>query len=432
MTSLINKFFKWFEPGFAILSLFHYSQALTPLLLTGGANEGDGQDILAFNYFPNVLIFLVIYIVTAVLLLLRWKKVITLLRHDGWIVLLVGLAAFSVLWSSDPSNTVSASIGLLGTTMFGLYLATRYSIKEQLQLLACMYGISIILSLLFAIALPKYGLMAGVHEGALRGIYTHKNVLGKTMSLAGIVFILLAGTNRSYKFLSGLGLATLFVLPLLARSSTGLAISCVLLFAWFVYRSLKWRYERMLPLALFTLLFVVGGFMLISQTFDLLLGLVGRDATLTGRTEFWPQVIHMIERKPWLGYGFNAFWNGLRGESAYIIRTTRWPINDPHSGFLELWLALGAVGVSTFLFGYWATIVRAATYARQSIDTSGLFPLLYLTYLLLVNLTETTLLSQNTLTWVLYTAVAFSVVLLPQSSKEITTIPQSSLDLVQR
>lgn len=421
MNLLTEKFFtKRLEPGFTIFALLHYSQAITPLLITKGASEGDGTDILAFNYLPNVLIFFLIYLITAVLLLLRWKKVTQLILQDGWIWLLVALATLSVLWSSDPSNTLSASIGLVGTTLFGLYLGTRYSLKELLQLLAWMYGISIVLSIIFAVALPKYGLMGGVHTGALRGIYTHKNAFGKTMSFAGVIFVLMATVNKSYRWLFWSGLVLLFILLALAGSATGLSLSLILLVSWIAYRSLKWRYERLILFLLLTLVLTAGVFMVASQTIDLLFGLVGRDTTLTGRTDIWNLVIQAIEKRPWLGYGFNAFWSESEGESAYIRRAARWLLRDPHNGFLELGLALGTLGVGIFLAGYWATLLRAVTYARQNMDASRLLPVLYLTYLLLVNITESTLLAQNTLFWVLYTAIAFSVLMVPKPTKELT------------
>jgi hypothetical protein len=84
--------------------------------------------------------------------------------------------------------TIARDLALVGTSLFGLYFATRYSLEEQIQLLSSMFGIVIILSFLFAIALPKYGIMDGIHAGAWRGIYNHKNVLGKVMVTGVIIF----------------------------------------------------------------------------------------------------------------------------------------------------------------------------------------------------------------------------------------------------
>ncbi|WP_088889063.1 O-antigen ligase family protein [Leptolyngbya ohadii] len=429
MNLLTERFFtKRVEPCFTVLALLHYSQGIVPLLITRGANEGDGTDILSFNYLPNLALFLLIYLITAGLLLLRWKKVLHLVRQDGWIWSIVALAGLSILWSADPPNTRSAVISLVGTTLFGLYFATRYSFKEQLQLLAWMFGISMVLSILFAIALPKYGIMAGVHDGALRGIYTHKNVLGRTLPLAGVVFVLLAGVLPARRRLLLSGLAVLFVLLFLARSTAGTAILIVLLVAWIAYRILRWQNERLVPVALMSITLAIGLFMVLSQTIGLLFGIFGEDVTLTGRTEIWPLVVDMIQKRPWLGYGFNGFWHGIQGESAYVVRAMRWPVPDSHNGLLDLWLSLGFVGVCLFFWSYWATLIRGIACARQG-SPLNLWPLLFLTYFVLINIAESSLLSQNTIFWMLYTAVAFSALTIPQQIRETSAGKVQSVSL---
>ena len=35
---------------------------------------------------------------------------------------------------------------------------------------------------------------------------------------------------------------------------------------------------------------------------------LGRSATLTGRTRIWQMSLDNIAQRPWLGYGFGAFW----------------------------------------------------------------------------------------------------------------------------
>ncbi|WP_049558612.1 O-antigen ligase family protein, partial [Limnoraphis robusta] len=75
-----------------------------------------------------------------------------------------------------------------------------------------------------------------------------------------------------------------------------------------------------------------------------LLGLIGKDPSLTGRTDLWAWAREMIDKRPWLGYGYTAFWQGLDGGSAYIIRAARWPVPYSHNGILDLWLDIGLLG----------------------------------------------------------------------------------------
>lgn len=418
---------KLIEPIFAVFVLFHYSQGAIPLVLTRGASEGD-RITAPFDYSLNIVIFFSIYIITSLLLLARWKKVIRIVQRDIWLWLVVGLAFASIFWSSNPNATLVSSVAFLGTTLFGLYLATRYTMREQLILLAWMYGISLVLSILFAVLPPHYGIMGGVHTGAFRGIYTHKNTFGKVM-LPGIVsFILLALSLKRYRFLLWSLCALGLMLLILAKSTTSLVNVAVLIISTAIYSSFRWRYSSLIP-ALFALT-VIGGSVtsLMLQDTDFLFSLIGKDASLTGRTDIWPLIIDMIHKRPWLGYGFGprAFWDGLVGESAYVIRAAMWDVPDSHNGILDLWLALGFVGVSIFIVGYWACLVRSIAWLRSSASLEGLWPILYLTYLVLANLTESSLAVQNNLYWMLYSSVAFSLLSLPEQRLSSPKIDQST------
>ncbi|NJO42278.1 MAG: O-antigen ligase family protein [Cyanobacteria bacterium RU_5_0] len=408
----MNKFKKWVEPTFTVLCLLQYAQGIIPLLITRGASEGDGVNPNAFNYTPNLFLFFLIYLITIGLLILRWKKVIYVISQDGWLWALLGVAFISCLWSAQPSVTFSSSIALTASTLFGLYFATRYSLKEQIQLLVWMYGLIILLSVLFAIVLPQYGFMSGIHEGAFRGIFTHKNIFGKISALGGIVFLLAVSTKKSNLLLWS-GLVSLFVLLILAGSKTALGNFLLLIIVALIYQILRWRYYLLIPIGFALIATGSGIIVLFLQDPAAGLDLIGRDTTLTGRTDTWAFAIDMIEKRPWFGYGFTAFWNGLNGESAYIIRSVRWDILDSHNGILDLWLELGFVGVVVFLLGYWTSVIRAIALVRSTNTPEGLFPLLYLTYFFLANITENTLLLKNSLFWVLYATVVLSM-LIPQ------------------
>ncbi|NJR59565.1 MAG: O-antigen ligase family protein [Cyanobacteria bacterium CRU_2_1] len=306
----MNKFKKWVEPTFTVLCLLQYAQGIIPLLITRGASEGDGVNPNAFNYTPNLFLFFLIYLITIGLLILRWKKVIYVISQDGWLWALLGVAFISCLWSAQPSVTFSSSIALTASTLFGLYFATRYSLKEQIQLLVWMYGLIILLSVLFAIVLPQYGFMSGIHEGAFRGIFTHKNIFGKISALGGIVFLLAVSTKKSNLLLWS-GLVSLFVLLILAGSKTALGNFLLLIIVALIYQILRWRYYLLIPIGFALIATGSGIIVLFLQDPAAGLDLIGRDTTLTGRTDTWAFAIDMIEKRPWFGYGFTAFWNGL-------------------------------------------------------------------------------------------------------------------------
>jgi O-antigen ligase len=74
----------------------------------------------------------------------------------------------------------------------------------------------------------------------------------------------------------------------------------------------------------------------------LLLQNIGRDPTLTGRTELWAIVIAYAEH-PLIGTGFESFWLGPRMERIWELYW--WRPNEAHNGYLEIYVTLGWIGL---------------------------------------------------------------------------------------
>ena len=404
---------KIFEFIFSIFSLIHISNAITPLILTKGTNEGDGIDISSFDLSINAEISILIYIITWFLLLARWKRLISVFSQNKLIWILMGVICFSYFWSVNPEQTLRFSLYALGTTSFGLYLAIRYTLRQQLSLFGWTYGLLLVLSILLAVAIPQYGIMGGVHEGALRGVFTHKNQYGAFMALGGVVFFLNAVRGEKYSWiywgLLVLGCASM----VMSQSTTALATFLVMVILCIIYRIFRWRYEVMLSailavtiIGLIALIWVAGYI-----GADSFFSSVGKDATLSGRTDIWRYVWDQIQLRPLFGYGLAAFWNGYEGPSGYVQLAMRIAVIYAHNGFLDIWLFIGLVGLSVFLAGFVITSKQSLALLRKSNTPEGFWPLLFLTYILLSNLTEGTITTMNNSFWAMYVAVSYSLVI---------------------
>ncbi len=399
------------EKGFAIISLVFYSSGPLPLILSHGMGEGL-VDITPdpTDYSSLQRLFFISYFVTFSLLIFRWKRTLYVVSKEWTISLLIPIALASIMWSFVPTQTQPRAFALIGTSCFGLYLAAQYSIREQLKLLGWSFFAIIIMSFLMAIIIPDYGTMPiGIHAGAWRGIYVHKNVLGRMMTIGGMVFLILAMNAKEQKWLPWIGLGLSIWLLILSKSSSSI-INFITIFAIVpIYSILRWRYEILIPtvIALITL----GGSLSVwfSQNASTVLGSIGKDATLTGRTDIWPLIIEMIGKQPWLGYGYSAFWNSWDSPGAYVWYAARWTPPNAHNGLLDLWLDLGLLGVLVFMTGFVTTCVRGLVWLRIDRSWDSFWTLLYLTYLVLANLSESSLLNRNDIFWVLYVSVSFSL-----------------------
>lgn len=398
---------------FAVLILFLSTEALIGLT-TASADFVAPNDPLEGNPVREI-VWLGIYGVVFLLILGRWRQFTNAAMRDKLLVLLVVIAFLSVLWSAAPEITVRRIVALAGTTMIGMYFASRYDVRELLGLLAWAIGIAAVLSLVFSLALPSYGIDPGSDDGSWRGIYPGgKNALGRNMALGALVFLLWAISARSYRWAAWVGLGLSLALLLLANSVTSLVTFLLVLVLLLPYASLRWSYTLAVPTFMLATLASIIAIMWFQVNAGTLLQVLGRDTTLTNRTELWPAVLEMIARRPWLGYGYGAFWLGWAGESAQIWH---WSQDvDPvhaHNGFLDLWLHLGLVGLTTFLVGFLLTIRRAARWVRLTSTADGLFPLAFLTFLIPYNLSESAILANNNVLWILYVAIAIRTVVRP-------------------
>ncbi len=398
----MRKFLISAEQLVTVIILMIYSGTPLDPLMTNGFTVKESDRLIAR------LLFAFTYIVSLSLITLRWKKVTYVFSRDKFIWILLGVCAFSSFWSLDPDTTIRRVVGLTGTMLFGLYLASRYTLKQQLKICAYMFGISAVMCLLFVLFVPQYGIVSSIHIGAWRGIYAQKNVLGKRFVLGGAIFFFLAMTNRENRWVSWLGYTTSGLLILLSQSATSVVNFIIITGSYLMYsRILNLKYKVMIPVV--TLVSTVGiAFYtwFVSQS-DQILGSVGKDTTLTGRSELWPAVLEMIAKKPWLGYGYGAFWDDSV-ESSIVIQTVQWNAPNAHNGFLDLWLALGLVGVLVFVIGFVINLLRALYLMRWNQTYENLWLLIYFTYMIFSNLTETTLLEQNSLEWILYVSAILS------------------------
>lgn len=413
----MKKLLLFAEHCFVVFALLNFTGAWIPLLyeIVSGMSAADAnQGILAIQ-----LPFYAIYGLTLLLIVLRWKKVVYATSKDKLLLFLIGIALASIFWSEAPSITLRRSVALTGTTLFGVYFATRYSLKEQLHMLAWALGIAAVSSFVLSLAFPTYGIMHEVHVGGWRGVYIQKNVLGLMMVLSTLVFLLIAISSSKYRYLTWTGFGLSVGLILLSTSKSSLVLILTLLVLLPLYRVLRWNPSRML-LFFISVAIAFGSIATsIFSNLNTVLGALGRDATLTGRTNIWAAVLDMIWQRPWLGYGYSGFWLGLEGKSAYVWYAIHWTAPHSHNGFLDLWVELGLLGLLVYVISFLICCYRAVTLARATKTSHGLWSLMFLTLAFLSNFSESTILKQNHIFWVLYVAVALSTAIEMQKPKTI-------------
>ena len=126
--------------------------------------------------------------------------------------------------------------------------------------------------------------------------------------------------------------------------------------------------------------------------------LIDRNSTLTGRTGIWLYIGSYIERRPFIGYGYKAFFAD-QGYVSHIKQTFLFDLTGSHNGYLEVCLDLGAVGLIilvTFLMG---GLFQSLRRLAGGGDLAARFGFFWLILYFGRNMVESDLLTQSQLTW---------------------------------
>jgi O-antigen ligase len=404
----------WFEKSACVLIMAFYgmsgfiplvgsNQAVDPAIAT---NPGGAAAVVGIGSQ------LVIAVLIFLLLLRRFHHVMKSVLTLHWGGIFAILAVVSVIWSQDPMVTARRAIPFLLSTLFALYFASRFDLDEQLSILwITMIALSVA-TVLISVAVPSYGLdVSPGHTHDWRGVFTQKNACGRAMAFA-IAITLAKGRMNLPRILSLL----LFLVVLAMSGSRSFWLVGLSAFAVAALFAFLKRYDlnsRSIIVSMTVLLSIVTLALGVIFASDIL-ALLGRDATLTGRSDIWREVWRAILKRPLLGYGFSAFWIGLKGEAFNVITMLGFVILHAHNGLLEIMLELGSTGLAIFALSYLRACRRALRLIRSKYIEQALWPILILFLTVLSNMDENSLLIYNGIFWVLYVTALVNLELLQQ------------------
>jgi exopolysaccharide production protein ExoQ len=350
-----------------------------------------------------------LYVFAAFRLYAMRRQVRPLLARSFVLCTFVLLMLVSSVWSVEPTTTLYNAIELIGTTMIGFYIVVRFSLREFLEMVALTFAAITVSSVALIFGAPGHARMDW-GTGAWSGIYQDKNNLGAGMSLAIIsLSALLMRRDARYR-LPILALiaasAALLVGSNSATAFTDCVVAVIVSFAALLCRSRRFGVVAR----------VVSGLMVVSVglavfvfglTPDSILSVLGRSATLTGRTDFWPYLQQAIGDRPLLGFGYNAFFRSNVGANYlgdYVVQAGGWTPYHAHNSFLQICLDAGYVGALLLGFVILRGFLRSIKFIAQDPTRFAAWPLAIIVYLVLGSFTETYFGNCNTFEWIFFVA----------------------------
>lgn len=321
-------------------------------------------------------------------------------KIHGWlpaiISVFIAVVAMSILWADVPDLVMRRVAAFMLFVIAAWGLVQRFSNRDLVLFCFLFGGLAGALSLGSEIATGDF--RPADSEYRLYGIM-HANSLSATLA----IFILSAlalrqESERRMWYLLAIGFGVVLLILTKSRSSmvgllAGLAV-------WIFLGAQDRRRAALLSVLALALIVPAAIFFFgdqlgsgIEKAF-----LMGRNAetleTGTGRIPLWSYLIsHYVAERPLLGHGFQGFWTADHIRS--VTASQDWLILHAHSGYMNVLLDLGLVGLGLFVLILLLAAGRSYVYFRATQDRSWLFILALLVFAAVTTLFDSLLLSPS-------------------------------------
>jgi O-antigen ligase len=330
------------------------------------------------------------------------------------IAVIVGLAFASRYWSIDFATTMRRVIALALSGGFALYLGAVFRGPHLPRLLMHTVLFMAVGSLVMVFAFPAIGVHQLDNAGLWRGLWYQKNQMGAVMVIGAIASAACLASPDPRRLLPAVALVLSSGLVLATQSKTSLLCLVVGLGLVGGFLAMRRGGAAFAVVAVWTAVVLAGLGIGIWDTHSVaVLEALGKDPSLTGRTDIWDSLMRKVADRPWTGYGYGAFW-GRIGDSApadWVRKETGWVVPSAHNGWIDLLVQLGwpgAVLVGTLIAGTVVTSVLRATGAGVR---EGWWALGFLGAFFILSLSESILMEHQGLPWVLFMAVVTRAIL---------------------
>jgi exopolysaccharide production protein ExoQ len=342
-----------------------------------GIAPSAGVDVQLDGSPFDRLVFMVLLAMGIIVLIRRSRQTYAILSVNWPILFYFVFCLISVLWSDFPGVASKRWIKAIGDLVMVLIVVTEAERSWALKRFLSRTGFIL---LPFSVILTRYfGNLGRSYtpdgEPMNTGVTTNKNTLGIiTLVLAlGAVWRVVELLSRERhepnrgRHLLAQGTLLVIAIAVLAQSHSATSEACFALGTLLILatqlRTIGRRPANVHALVLAILLGACA--MTLFGGADAVTHTLGRNSTLTGRTDIWAAVLPAVPNAA-VGAGFENFWLGpQRLAMVYSRLSTYNHVNEAHNGYIEVYLNLGWVGVGLIALILLRSYNRAVSVVRH-------------------------------------------------------------------
>ena len=330
----------------------------------GGSLSMESPDDYLKGSPVDMVIFLSLIVAGALVLIRRRVNWNTLVAGNIWLFIFFLYWLVSVAWSDYPFVGLKRWIKDMGNLIMVLVILTE---ADPIQTVKTVFArcafVLLPLSVLFIKYYPDLGRYYNpwTWQPVYCGVATEKNALGCLVLVCGLFLaweffgMRWRGPNATPKgdVLSRV-LLVLMMFWLLSKANSSTALVCWAMGAAIIYTlRFGWVKRQVRSLGTYTMVaaLVIFSIYAIPGVLPALLELLGEDATLTGRTDLWNDLLSQ-SINPLMGTGYQSFWLGER--AVVMWEKYYFHPNQAHNGYIETYLNGGFLGAGFLLV--WLTM----------------------------------------------------------------------------
>jgi exopolysaccharide production protein ExoQ len=366
-----------------------------------GAPEGGVEAYAEGSPLDRAVFFALI--VWGVIVLARrninWRQ---LLANNKWLTAYFVYCLLSMAWTDEPMILAKRWLKDLGNPVMALVLLTEARPYEAIATTVRRLAyFAAPVSVLFIRYYPEFGRAYAYGGGTMySGVADNKNTLGMLCLIGCMCY---AWTHLFKRGLAKYDVAIGAILVwLLYEADSKTSVTCAVIAIAILVVSKRSVIERQ-PTRIVAV--TVAGMLAyiaadwLFQVKYYALAMLGRDATLTNRTQLWA-VVRGLQTNALVGTGFMSFWAGDRMTAVW--KALGPGVNQAHNGYLEQYLNLGYVGVG-FIIAIALSTLFVLVKQLKSDYTVGVLRLCIVITAMLYNYTEASFYGIS-LMWVLFLA----------------------------
>jgi exopolysaccharide production protein ExoQ len=326
-------------------------------------------------------------------------------------VVFLAVNGASLYWSVDMATTLKRLVVFYMCVLTVVAMAKAFTVLDLARIGFYACGVAGVLAMLCDMFITKTWAPLDP-EYRLMGVMSSNS---QAQNLTACIFcgltLLLKFPNRAKWMTPALGLMAMLLYFTRGRTAT---IACIVLSLFFLKRIIDVKYKVHTRAAILLLLLaaVVPTLILLgSKAGDVAQAgfMMGRDdtqntASLSNRAPLWQELMDYVDDRPYVGYGYNAFWTS--GRISKISADQKWGVPNAHNTYLDQELSIGIPGVILYTVVLWGALFVVWKRYRRNPSAETLLGPIMLSWLVFTTFAESIPLDPFLPTFLVYVLLA--------------------------